>query len=156
MIYLRKFALNTNSGKHKISSTVENEQAVLIHELSLIWGPVQNQILQFRGCSYAGRLGHSALLAKAYQGNTLDIGLDTFPSLVSISQVGECITKTLQKPPSSRHALCYYIHPLYDNIKYNSSPPTHTIISQTYNPPPASYTIISPAFKPRRPLDRNT
>ena len=74
------------------------------HELSLIWGPVQNQILQFRVCSYAGRLGHSALLAKAYQGNTLDIGLDTFPSLVSISQVGECITKTLQKPPSSRHA----------------------------------------------------
>ena len=45
------------------------------------------------------------VLTKAYQGNTLDIGLDTFPSLVSISQVGECITKTLQKPPSSRHAL---------------------------------------------------
>ena len=75
------------------------------HELSLIWGPVQNQILQFRGCSYAGRLGHRALLAKAYQKNTLDIGLDTFPSLVSISTVRECVTKTPQKPPSSRDAL---------------------------------------------------
>ena len=63
------------------------------HELSLIWGPVQNQIVHFRRCSYAGRLGHSALLAKAYQENTLDIGLDTFSSLLPISAVRECITK---------------------------------------------------------------
>ena len=47
----------------------------------------------------------SALKAKAYQENTLDIGLDTFPSLVSISQVRECVTKTIQKPLSSGDAL---------------------------------------------------
>ena len=45
------------------------------------------------------------LYKKAYQENALDIGLDTLPSLVSISQVRECITKTLQKPPSSGDAL---------------------------------------------------
>ena len=55
------------------------------HELSLIWGPEQNQSLHFRGCSYAGRLGHSAFLSKAYQKNTLDIGLDTLPVFVFIS-----------------------------------------------------------------------
>ena len=33
----------------------------LEHELSLIWGPVQNQILHPRGPKYGGRLRHSAL-----------------------------------------------------------------------------------------------
>ena len=33
----------------------------LEHELSLLWGPVQNQILHPRGPKYGGRLRHSAL-----------------------------------------------------------------------------------------------
>ena len=51
------------------------------------------------------RLRHSALLGKAYQEKSLDIGLDTFRSLVSISPVQEWVTKTLQTSPSSRDAL---------------------------------------------------
>ena len=58
-----------------------------------------------RGSKYAQRLRHSALLAKAYQEKSLDIGIDTFRSLVSISAVRECVTKTLQTPLSSRDAL---------------------------------------------------
>ena len=74
-------------------------------ELSLIQGPVQNQNLHSRGSKYARHLRHSALLGKAYQEKSLDIGLDTFRSLVSISAVQEWVTKTLQTPPSSRDAL---------------------------------------------------
>ena len=44
-----------------------------------------------------GPLGHTALLAKAGQTNRLDIGLDTFPSLVSISAVKE----HYQNPPEA-------------------------------------------------------
>ena len=75
------------------------------HELSLYLGPVQNQNLHFRGPKYACRLRHSASLAQAYKENTLDIGLDTFRSLVSISEVRECITKIIQKFLSSWDAL---------------------------------------------------
>ena len=42
------------------------------------------------------RLAHSVSLALCKQGNTLDIALDTFQSLVSISEVRECVTQTLQ------------------------------------------------------------
>ena len=55
------------------------------HELDLILRPVENQILHFRGCSFIGHLSHSAFLGKAYQENTLDIGLDTFPIFVFVS-----------------------------------------------------------------------
>jgi len=55
---------------------------VLEYELSLIWGPVQNQIFHPRGSKYARRLRHSASLAKAYQENSFDIGLDNLPVFV--------------------------------------------------------------------------
>ena len=70
----------------------------MAHELRATWGPEQNPIIHFIGCFYAGHLGRSAFLAKAYQENTLDIGLDTFPHLVSISAVRECMSKN---PPNS-------------------------------------------------------
>ena len=46
------------------------------------------------GVVYLG-MQYSALLAKAHKENAQDIGLDTFPSVVSISQVRECLTKTI-------------------------------------------------------------
>ena len=52
-----------------------------------------------------GTLRNSVSLPQAYQENPLDIGLDTLPSLVSISEEKEWVTKTLQKPPSSGDAL---------------------------------------------------
>ena len=52
-----------------------------------------------------GTLRNSVSLTQAYQENPSDIGLDTFPSQVSISEVRECVTKTLQEPPSSGDAL---------------------------------------------------
>ena len=61
-----------------------------------IIGPVQNQNLPSRGPNCAPHLPHSALLALCKQENTLDIALDTLPSLVFISQVKECVTQTLQ------------------------------------------------------------
>ena len=42
------------------------------------------------------RLAHSVSLALCKQENTPDIALDTFQSLVSISEVRECVTQTLQ------------------------------------------------------------
>ena len=54
------------------------------HEVSLLWVPVQNQILHFRGPKYASRLHHTASLAQAYKENTLDIGLDTLPIFVFV------------------------------------------------------------------------
>ena len=88
------------------------------HELSLWWGPVQNQNLHFRGPKYACCLRHSALLAKAYQEITLDIGLETFPSLVSISEEKECVTITLLKPLSSEDALTLVKKKTYMNQRY--------------------------------------
>ena len=67
--------------------------------------PVQNQNLHFIGLKYAGRLRHSALLDQAYQEITLDIGLETFPCLVSISEEKECLTIMLLMPLSSEDAL---------------------------------------------------
>ena len=52
-----------------------------------------------------GTLRNSVSIPQAYQENPLDTGLDTFPSLVSISEVRECVTKTLQEPPSSGDTL---------------------------------------------------
>ena len=65
-------------------------------ELSLLLGPVQNQNLPSRGPKCAAHLAHSASLALCKQENTLDIALYTFQSLVSISEVKECVTQTLQ------------------------------------------------------------
>ena len=65
-------------------------------ELSLLLGPVQNQNLPSRGPKCAAHLAHSASLALCKQENTLDIALYTFRSLVSISEVKECVTQTLQ------------------------------------------------------------
>ena len=48
----------------------------------------------------SGNLRNSVSLPQPYQENPLDISLDTFPSLVSISEVRECVTKTLQEPQS--------------------------------------------------------
>ena len=56
-------------------------------DLSLLLGPVQNHNLHSRGLLYAIRLAHSVSLALYKQENTLDIALDTFRSLVSISKV---------------------------------------------------------------------
>ena len=74
--------------------------------MSLILGPVQNQNLYSKGSLFAHLL-YSASLAKAYQENPLDIDLDTFRSLVSISAVRECVTKTLQTHQSKRDALTH-------------------------------------------------
>ena len=65
-------------------------------ELSLLLGPVQNHNLLSRGPKCAAHLAHSASLALCKQENTLDIALYTFRSLVSISEVKECVTQTLQ------------------------------------------------------------
>ena len=73
------------------------------HELSLL--TVQNQILPCIGPSYACYLRFRAPLPHTFQENALDIVVDTFHSLVFISAVRECVTKTLQIPPSSRDAL---------------------------------------------------
>ena len=48
--------------------------------------PVQNQILHFEESSYGCNLYVSVSMPQAYQGNALDIGLNTFPSLVYISE----------------------------------------------------------------------
>ena len=58
-------------------------------ELSLILGPVQTQNLRFRGSLYAARLARSVSLALCKQESTLEIALDTFQSLVSISEERE-------------------------------------------------------------------
>ena len=49
----------------------------LERELSLRWGPAQNQIVYPEGPKYAGRLRHRAALAEAYQENSPFIGLYT-------------------------------------------------------------------------------
>ena len=86
-------ASDQNKGSKESSAHVS--ASIREHELSLIWGPVPNQILLYIWPKYKQRLQHSAPLVQAYQENTIDIGLDTFPSLVSISTVRECVTKTL-------------------------------------------------------------
>ena len=75
------------------------------HELTLLLGPVQNQILPFVWLFYSRYSRYSASIPQAYQENAFDIAVDTLPSLVSISAVRECVTTTLQTPPSSRDAL---------------------------------------------------
>ena len=76
-------------------------------EFSLIWGPVQNQIVQFRGSKSAQHLRHSASLAEAYQENTLDMGLDTLPVFVLFAGRKCVLPKTLSKHPSSWDALTH-------------------------------------------------
>ena len=63
-------------------------------ELSLLFWPVLNQNLPSRGAYCAQQLQHSVSLSLCKQENTLDIALDTFRSLVSISEVRECVTQT--------------------------------------------------------------
>ena len=89
---------------HNMPVTRVSLNSEVEHELSLYLGPVQNQNLHFRGPKYGCRLRHSA---QAYKENTQDIGLDTFPSLVSISELRECIYFNLThlKPSSSEDAL---------------------------------------------------
>ena len=41
-------------------------------------------------------LAHSVSLAICKQENTVDVALDAFQSLVSISEVRECVTQTLK------------------------------------------------------------
>ena len=76
------------------------EDQLVERELSLIQVPVQNQNLHSGGPKYAQHLRHSA-----YQEKWLDIGFETFRSIVSISAVRECVTKTLQTSLGSRDAL---------------------------------------------------
>ena len=54
-------------------------------------------------------LRHSSLLAKTYREYALDIGLNTFPSIVYISQVRECIPQTIKKAPRSRDTLAHVL-----------------------------------------------
>ena len=63
-------------------------------ELSLLFGPVQNQNLPSKGAQCAQYLQHSVSLALCKQENELDIALYTLP--VFISQVKDCVTQTLQ------------------------------------------------------------
>ena len=75
------------------------------HELSLLLGPVQNQIFPFRGPFYACYFRFSASIPQAYQENVFYITVDTFCSLVFISAVRECGTKTLETPSNSKDLL---------------------------------------------------
>ena len=82
------------------------------HELSLLLGPVQNQILPFRGTFYARYSRFNASLPQAYQENALDLAVGNFCCQVSISAVRECVTK-IQNPSELKG------HP---NKKYNFVP----------------------------------
>ena len=56
------------------------------HELSLYWGPVQNQILHCRVPIYARHLRRFASIPQAYQEKPLEIGLDSLPVFVFVWQ----------------------------------------------------------------------
>ena len=64
--------------------------------------PVQNPILHFKGPSYGCYLYVSVSIPQAYREITLDIGLKIFPSLVSISEEKEWVTKNPPKAPKLR------------------------------------------------------
>ena len=92
---------------------------VSIKEWSMSWAYYWGQY-KTRFCPLERYSRFNASIPQAFQENAFDIPVDTFRSLVSLSTVRECITKTLQTPPSSKDVLTCVKHIWSDKVGLGS------------------------------------